>query len=365
MTTANRVESEDSYNAAAIALAERLSTARRAAAESQPPIDDPSVLFNDRNRVSWGVAQEYARMGSRPVSEALERRASAFGADFEHLGLTLGTIIHGVHLDGELSGDLIAFLRAVLLERKVIFFRDQHLDEAQQVAFGRCFGALDAFPFGQPGKDPFILEIVHGKRSPGTENGWHTDVTWMEEPSLGSIAQCVELPAFGGDTLFADSHAAFLGLRPALQARLRTLEGVNDYRNFIANLPQALQEEYKAAIPFGVTHPLLRTHPETRKTALWFHGGFLRHTSLTDTDTGERLPEDEARAIVRELQQQHGRPEYTCRFTWAPGSIAFWDNRAVQHYAASDYYPESRVLRRVTVRGDRPYYAAGSDSLDV
>lgn len=319
MTTANRVESEDSYNAAAIALAERLSTARRAAAESQPPIDDPSVLFNDRNRVSWGVAQEYARMGSRPVSEALERRASAFGADFEHLGLTLGTIIHGVHLDEELSGDLIAFLRAVLLERKVIFFRDQHLDEAQQVAFGRCFGALDAFPFGQPGKDPFILEIVHGKRSPGTENGWHTDVTWMEEPSLGSIAQCVELPAFGGDTLFADSHAAFLGLRPALQARLRTLEGVNDYRNFIANLPQALQEEYKAAIPFGVTHPLLRTHPETRKTALWFHGGFLRHTSLTDTDTGERLPEDEARAIVRELQQQHGRPEYTCRFTWAPG----------------------------------------------
>ncbi|MCH2100183.1 MAG: TauD/TfdA family dioxygenase [Pseudomonadales bacterium] len=365
MTTANRVESEDSYNAAAIALAERLSTARRAAAESQPPIDDPSVLFNDRNRVSWGVAQEYARMGSRPVSEALERRASAFGADFEHLGLTLGTIIHGVHLDGELSGDLIAFLRAVLLERKVIFFRDQHLDEAQQVAFGRCFGALDAFPFGQPGKDPFILEIVHGKRSPGTENGWHTDVTWMEEPSLGSIAQCVELPAFGGDTLFADSHAAFLGLRPALQARLRTLEGVNDYRNFIANLPQALQEEYKAAIPFGVTQPLLRTHPETRKTALWFHGGFLRHTSLKDTDTGERLPEDEARAVVRELQQQHGRPEYTCRFTWAPGSIAFWDNRAVQHYAASDYYPERRVLRRVTVRGDRPYYAAGSDPLDV
>ena len=157
---------------------------------------------------------------------------------------SIGAEIGGIDLSAEQDDETIAEIRAALLVHKVIFFRDQHLDEAQQVAFGRCFGALDAFPFGQPGKDPFILEIVHGKRSPGTENGWHTDVTWMEEPSLGSIAQCVELPAFGGDTLFADSHAAFLGLRPALQARLRTLEGVNDYRNFIANLPQALQEEY-------------------------------------------------------------------------------------------------------------------------
>jgi len=364
MTTADRTHAEDPYNTAAIALAERLHDARKAAARTRPPVEHPSQLFDDRNRVSWGVAQEYERMGNRPVSAELEARAETLGARFEHVGLTLGTVVHGVRLDGELSAELIAFLRAVLLERKVIFFRDQHLDETRQVAFGRCFGELDAFPFGPPGDDPFILEIIHGKRSPGTENSWHTDVTWMEEPSLGSIAQCVELPAYGGDTLFADSHAAFLGLRPALQERLRTLIGVNDYRNFLANIPEHLHDDYKAAIPFGVDHPLLRTHPENGKTALWFHGGFLRHESLTDTRTGERLPETEARAIVRELQQQHSRPEYGCRFTWAPGSIAFWDNRAVQHYAASDYYPERRVLRRVTVRGDRPYYAPGSDPLD-
>ena len=274
-------------------------------------------------------------------------------------------MVHGVDLKGSLDAETIAFLRAVLLERKVIFFRDQHLDAEQQVAFGRAFGELDAFPFGRLGSDPFILEIVHGERSPGAENAWHTDVTWMERPSLGSIAQCVELPSRGGDTLFADSHACFLGLPKAVQEQLRRLEGVNDYRNFLAGMPESMHDAFKAEIPFGVTHPLLRTHPETGKTALWFHGGFLRHDSLRDRQTGELLPAEEARALVRFLQAQHPRPEYQCRFAWTPGAIAFWDNRAVQHYAASDYYPERRVLRRVTVRGDVPRYEPGRDPLDT
>jgi taurine dioxygenase len=290
----------------------------------------------------------------------LEQRAADHGIEFEHLGLTLGTVLHNVDLTVTPTSELTQLIRDTLLERKVIFFRDQHLDEDQQTAFGRQFGGLDAFPFGTPGDNPFILKIVHGPGSPGTENGWHTDVTWMEQPSLGSIAQCVVTPPYGGDTLFADSHAAYLGLPSALRERINHLSGINDYRIFIQGrgqgaMPDALVAEVKERIPFGVTHPLVRTHPETGKPALYLHGGFLRHESLFDRRTGETLDPNESKQIVTALLAQHGRPEYICRFPWQAGSIAFWDNRAVQHYAASDYYPHKRVLRRVTISGDRPY----------
>ena len=361
MAQSQPLEEKDRYNEVAMSTAVALEEARGGLRETLRTTEIPRErLFPDFNRAGLGVALEYERMGDGPVSEELRSRADAFGFEFEHLALTLGTVIHGIDLRSD-SPELTAFVRATLLERKVIFFRGQHLSEDEHVGFGRRFGNLDAFPFGPPGKNPFILEIKHGRNSPGAENGWHTDVTWMERPSLGSIARCVELPPFGGDTLFSDSHAAYLGMRPALQERLQHVQGINDYRNFVPTkgpiaISEELLEEIKGRIPFGVSHPLLRTHPETGKTALYFHGGFLRHDSLYDVRTGETLDPEESRAIVRELQGQHNRPEYTCRFAWERGSIAFWDNRAVQHYAASDYFPHRRVLRRVTVSGDVPCY---------
>ncbi len=356
----------DTYNDVAIATAARLHELRVARARTSrektgdrppPPLDQ---LLPSFDKTALGVAREWEQMGERQVSVELEARAEALGARFEHLGLTLGTVIHDVDLTDRCD-ELIAFIRATLLERKVIFFRDQHLSEDDQVAFGRCFGGLDAFPFGKPGENPYIVEIRHGPRSPGVENGWHTDVTWMERPSLGSIAQLVEKPAVGGDTLFADSHAAYLGLPDDLRDRIDHLHGVNDYGVFLTAysarpVPDEIADEIKAAIPFGVSHPLVRTHPETGKQALYLHGGFLRHDSLFDSRTGEALDPDESRAIVARLLTQHGRPEYGCRFGWEVGSVAFWDNRAVQHYAASDYHPHRRVLRRVTVSGDRPVH---------
>lgn len=343
--------------ATAIDVAELLYEARsdRAAAlnEQDLPVEEVFPAFNP---TGLGVALEYERMGNQPVSDDLLDQANSLGAGFEHLALTLGTIIHNVDLK-TLTPELVAFVRQVLLERKVIFFRDQHLTEDEQVAFGQSFGELDAFPFGKAGENPYILEIVHGKNRPGTENSWHTDVTWMKSPSLGSVAQCVELPPFGGDTLFSDSHACYLGMPKLLQERVEHLWGVHDYGIFLGGqLPEDLICEIKLRIPFGVEHPVLRTHPETGKTGLFIHGGFLRHDSLYDNRTGDALPEGESKAIVQQLLAQHTRPEYQCRFSWQPGSIAFWDNRAVQHYAASDYYPHRRVLRRVTVAGDEPYY---------
>jgi taurine dioxygenase len=349
------------YNDVAVKTAVQLNQARlelrKQHETSQLP---PEKLFPPHNRAGLGVALEYERMGDRPVSTELQARAERFGCRFEHLGITIGSVIHDLDLKDALSNEQIQFIRDTLLERKVIFFRNQHLSEDEQVAFGRRFGDLDAFPFGPAGENPYILEIGHGKKSPGAENGWHTDVTWMEQPSLGSIAQCMVVPPFGGDTLFSDSHACYLGLPAELKQRIAHLHGINDYRNFLMarrpGLPDDLVETIKNEIPFGVTHPLCRTHPETGKTGLYIHGGFLRHDSLYDVRSGERLEASESEAIVRRLLQQHERPEYVCRFQWEPGSIAFWDNRAVQHYAASDYYPHRRLLRRVTVSGDRPFY---------
>ena len=349
------------YNEAAVETSAKLHAARLAVARGAKVKDFPrEKLFLPHNPAALGVTLEYERMGNRPVTAELQALADGFGFELEHLGTTIGTVIHGIELRPDLPDDQIRFVRSTLLERKVIFFRDQHLDEDAQVGFGRRFGDLDAFPFGPSGDNPYILEIRHGKHSPGMENGWHTDVTWMECPSLGSIAQCVEVPPVGGDTLFSDSHACYLGLPPELSERIEHLHGINDYRNFLLarppGLPEDLVAEIKEKIPFGVSHPLLRTHPETGKTALYLHGGFLRHESLYDARTGDTLEPKESRQIVRELLSQHARPEYICRFHWEPGSVAFWDNRAVQHYAASDYYPHRRLLRRVTVSGDRPFY---------
>lgn len=353
----------DAYNDLVVEVATRVTEERiKAMGNLKRPLGEFPIemLFNDRNRAGQGVALEYERMGERPVSEDLAAWAKRLGFDFEHLGITLGSVIHGIDLHAP-NDEEIAFIRATLLERKVVFFRDQHLDEDEQVALGRRFGGIDAFPFAPPGDNPYVARIDHGRTRPGSENQWHTDVTWMEQPSLGSIAQVLVLPPVGGDTLFADSHACYLGLPRRVQERLQFVNGINDYRNFFPNagaisVPDDVVEWVKERIPFGVSHPILRTHPETGKTAVYLNGGFLRHESLHDARTGDPWDPEDSKAMVRMLLREHANAEYQCRFSWQEGSIAFWDNRAVQHYASSDYWPHVRQLRRVTVSGDRPYY---------
>ena len=354
-------ESPSEYNRIAIETAQKIHAIRQSEGKRKPSFEPAREdHFPAFDRTGLGIILEYERMGNRPVSETLESEFQAQDYSLEHLGLTIGTVVRGIDLR-TIDAAKAQLLRKLLLERKVIFFHEQNLDEDQQVALGRHFGELDAFPFGPPGENPYVLEIRHGRNSPGIENRWHTDVTWMERPSLGSIAQCIHAPPFGGDTLFSDSYACYLGLRAELQDAIEHLDGVHDYRVFLSQrapgtMPDHLLKQIQEEIPFGVSHPLVRTHPETGRRALYLHGGFLRHNSLTDRRTGEVLDPKESRGLVRELLSQHARPEYTCRFRWSQGSIAFWDNRAAQHYAVSDYFPHKRVLRRVTVSGDRPFY---------
>ena len=325
---------------------------------------NPRDLFPEYNKFGYGVAMETSRVGENYVSEELQQKADKLGFRFEHLATTIGTVVHGIDLKKKLTTEIVGFLEETLSERKVIFFRNQHLSADEHVAFGKRFGMLDAFPFGRPSENPYALTIVHNEKSPGQENGFHTDVTWMERPSLGSIAQMLEVPPKGGDTLFADSHAAYLGLPLKTQQVLKHVEGINDYRQFIGTVSEELQHEYKKRFPFGVSHPLLRTHPVNGKTALYLNGGFLNHDSLYDIRTGKKLDVEKSEKIVNFLMQQHIHPEYHCRFDWHEGDIAFWDNRACQHCAASDYYPHRRVLRRVTVCGDKPFYDPSQDHMD-
>lgn len=185
---------------------------------------------------------------------------------------------------------------------------------------------------------------------------------------MGSILHMVEIPEVGGDTLFSDSHAAFFGLSDAVKEKLKHTHAVHDYRGFLANplhkgLPQETVQQLKGDIKFGVAHPILRTHPETGKQGFTLHGGFMRHASLHDIITNEdgsttQIPwsETESKTMMRLLLSIHKIPEYQCRFNWGKNSIAFWDNRACQHTATGDYFPNVRIGHRVTIAGTRPYF---------
>ena len=261
---------------------------------------------------------------------------------------TIGAELLGIDLSQDLDDAMIADIRAALLAHKVVFFRDQHIDRAQHLAFARRFGPLEihpATPRDQP--DPEVLRIAHGPNSRGVENNWHSDVTWRAEPSLGSILRAIELPEVGGDTLFSDMYAAYDALSPAMQAFVCTLEAEHDIaRVFAKRLNQDIEKLHEK---FPVqTHPVVRTHPETGKRGIYVNTGF------TSRILG--LSKKESDWLLDHLYNLAAVPERVCRFRWAPGSLAFWDNRACQHYAASDYFPAVRIMERVTIAGDKPYF---------
>lgn len=264
------------------------------------------------------------------------------------LSPTIGAEIHGVDLREDLDDATITDIRAALLKHKVIFFRDQDITIEQHIAFARAFGPLEihpATPKDQPNRE--ILRIAHGPDSRGRENFWHSDVTWRAEPSLGSILRAIELPQIGGDTLFADMSAAFDGLSPAMKQWICGLTAVHDIARVFAGRLGQSPEDLHAKYPLQ-EHPVVRTHPETGQRALYVNTAFTSHI--------KGLSVKESEWLLSHLYAQAMLPEYQCRFRWAVNSIAFWDNRASQHYAASDYFPAVRVMERVTIAGDRPYF---------
>lgn len=261
----------------------------------------------------------------------------------------LGAEISGVDLSQALADDTVAAIRQALLEHQVIFFRDQDLTPAQQVAFGRRFGPLNIHPYvsGMAGQ-PEVMEII---KEPSDRinfgGGWHSDMSFLETPAIGSILYAVELPEWGGDTLFASQAAAYDALSPGLQ---RTLEGLNAVhsasREYSAQGHSAQKRgSMNVAEADGYVgeyvHPMVLVHPETGRKALYVNPAFTLRIDGWKTR--------ESKALLDYLFEHCRYEGFTCRFRWTPGAVAFWDNRSVWHFALNDYPGQRRHMRRVTV----------------
>lgn len=260
----------------------------------------------------------------------------------------LGAEIAGIDLTAVPSNREIDELHRALAEHQVIFFRDQNLDYDSAKAFGRQFGELHVHP-NTPGPEghPEILPIhadANSKRVAGER--WHSDVSCNSEPPLGSILYLHTVPPVGGDTLFASQRAAYDALSPRMK---RFLEGLTAFHD---GGPTYREINAKAGIPDTgklyptAVHPVVRIHPTTGRKTLFVNSWFTVRIN--------ELPEDESRAVLDFLCAHSARPDFQVRFHWRPRSVAFWDNRAVQHLAIWDYFPQTRSGFRVTIKGDRP-----------
>jgi alpha-ketoglutarate-dependent taurine dioxygenase len=287
--------------------------------------------------------------GPRPWVRARREQLSALR--FERIGVrplaaTVGAEISGADL-GDLDDAAFAEIQHAFLEYKVIFFRDQPISIDEQLAFARRFGPLEEHPF-LPAKDGYgqVIRFAKDERTVGVENAWHSDVSWREIPPLGTVLHAIGVPEVGGDTLFADMEAAYASLPDDVREHVDGLTALHDFASsFGLALPKdelaARQREFPP-----VRHPVVRTHPRTGRRSLYVNGIFTSHV--------EGMEREASDALLARLCAQAAVPEFQCRFRWRADSVAFWDNRSAQHYAANDYWPEPRVMERATIAGDRP-----------
>jgi taurine dioxygenase len=275
-----------------------------------------------------------------------------FPFEVRRIAGALGAEIHGVDLARELAPELVAGLRRAWLEHQVLFFRDQHLSSVQYLQLAEAFGQPVEYPFIK-GLDGFpmitpVLKLEHERNNFG--GIWHSDTTYLEAPPMASMLLAREVPPFGGDTLFASQYLAFEALSPALQATLATLTGVSSSTK--ADVSKTREDRLKdgartdARREYLAEHPVVRTHPETGRCALYVN---IAHTARF-----KGWSDEESAPLLDYLFRHQTRPEFTCRFAWQPGSIAIWDNRCVQHNPVNDYHGWRRVMHRITLAGDRP-----------
>ncbi len=262
----------------------------------------------------------------------------------------IGAEISGVTLGGDLDDETVAELRRALLEWKVLFFRDQDIDREQQRAFATSLGEIEQHPFwryAQPGQTaPDVATLARGAGSAAFENNWHNDVTFLETPSKAAILRAVEVPPVGGDTLWADTGAAYDVLSDEFKARIDGLSAQHDWINtFGSYMKDDIKELMREDFPPFI-HPVVRIIPETGRRVLFVNRLF------TDKILG--VSEAESQEILDGLYRHIQRPEFQVRLKWRPNTVAIWDNRTCQHYATSDYYPAPRVMDRISVVGERP-----------
>jgi alpha-ketoglutarate-dependent taurine dioxygenase len=261
----------------------------------------------------------------------------------------LGAEIEAVDLAARLSPDAVAEIRRAFLEHQVIFFRDQPLTPAQFMAFARHMGRPIEYPFvkGIEGF-PEIIEVKKLEHERQNFGGiWHSDTAYLAEPPMGSMLLAREVPPYGGDTEFASQYAAYEALSEGLRRLLDDLKAVNASSKADATRTREdLSRQKEIVAEYVAEHPVVRTHPETGRKALYVNVGHtVRLSGMT---------EEESAPLLAFLFRHQVRPEFTCRFQWREGSLAFWDNRCAQHNPVNDYHGHRRVMHRITLAGDRP-----------
>lgn len=268
----------------------------------------------------------------------------------------LGAEIAGVDVGQDLDNQTWDALHQAFLDYGVIFFRDQDITPDQQIAFARRFGALADYPFAVGLDDyPEITEVI---KNPGETNAfgalWHADTTYMETPPMVTMLLARETPDVGGDTQFANMALAFQALSVGMQRMLSGLRvvqssgaryGGDETRETRKGQFKSVKMKGAGNVATAHVHPAVRTHPETGAKGLYVNSA---HTLKFDG-----MSESESRPLLDFLLKHLSRPEFTCRFSWRPGAVAVWDNRAVQHFAINDY-DGRRVMHRITIAGDTP-----------
>jgi taurine dioxygenase len=262
----------------------------------------------------------------------------------------LGAEVFGVDMAGDLDDEVVREVRQAFLDHLVIFLRDQSATPQQQVAFARRFGDPMEYP-NLPGlpEEPLITPVVKLEHEHNNFGGvWHSDTTYLPEPPMGSMLLALEVPPHGGDTLFANQYLAYEALSDGLQETLDGLIGISSSAKAEASrtVEDRLKEAGVERKALTAEHPLVRTHPETGRKALY--------TSDAHTVSIKGWTEEESLPLLKFLWAHQIRPEFTCRFRWQPGSLAFWDNRAAMHNPINDYHGYRRVLHRITLAGDKP-----------
>jgi alpha-ketoglutarate-dependent taurine dioxygenase len=271
----------------------------------------------------------------------------------------LGAEIDGIDLAKPLDDETFAEVRKAFDENLIIFFRDQKITPEQHLAFAGRFGEFDIHPFAAGLPDhPEVLPVIKEADDRGGNFGglWHSDVTFYERPPLGSILYALDVPAYGGDTMFANQYLAYETLSDGLKEMLDGMTAVHSAKRVYGNVGTAVRK-YGAGVKSmnvrtgedaeeTVEHPVVRLIPETGRKALFLNRSYaLRFSGWTEAESDP---------LLEYLCNHAARPEFTCRFRWRNGSIAFWDNRCAQHNALNDYHGQRREMHRVTIVGERP-----------
>ena len=270
------------------------------------------------------------------------------------LSSALGAQISGIDLSRDLTALQRDAIEQALLQHQVLFFREQPITPQQQTRFAAQFGDLHVHPiYPNVPEQPEIMVLDTALTDVRDNAIWHTDVTFLPTPAMGAVLSAKQLPAYGGDTLWASGIAAFEALSRPLQTLLDGLTATHDFtRSFpverFGSTPQDLArwEETRRRNP-PLSHPVIRTHPVSGRKALFVNDGFT--TRINELEPAE------SEAILKLLFAHGTRPEFTIRWRWQENDVAMWDNRVTQHYAVDDYRPQRRVMHRATILGDVPF----------